>query len=156
MEEKSLEEMSELLKKSRYDDGKGYFWINDLSEPYTIMKYHPISEALIGKEFKNDKYNVVGEEKDQPKLSYGKKIGEDMMIGTGFYIDDINKMVAIKTESSNKVIMKVIFINILITFIILVIGIVIIAVISKLLCRRLGFVSETSYELAKWDLTLRL
>lgn len=63
MEGKTVEEMGEVLKITRYDDGKGYFWINDLTEPYTIMKYHPISESLIGQEFKNEKYNVVGEDK---------------------------------------------------------------------------------------------
>ena len=132
MEGKTLEEMGVVLKTTRYDDEKGYFWINDLTEPYTIMKYHPISEALIGKEFKNEKYNVVGEDKknflsvlvgevkkngdgyveylwpkpneeqNQPKLSYGKKIGTDLMIGTGFYIDDIEKKLRRKKKLQKK------------------------------------------------------
>lgn len=84
----------------RYDEGTGYFWINDTTTPFSRMVMHPIAPQLNGKELKEDKYNCAlgegknlfsamrdvvlsdnvgfvdyvwpkpGEEKPAPKLSY--------------------------------------------------------------------------------------
>lgn len=97
---------SEVIKALRYDEGTGYFWINDDSEPYPKMIMHPISPQLNGQTLDNEKYNVAtgptknlfkaavevsknngdgyveylwpkpGKDEDQPKLSYVKYFRE--------------------------------------------------------------------------------
>ena len=49
------------IKDLRYDEGKGYFWINDLGKPVPKMLMHPLSPALDGKVVDDPKYNCVGE-----------------------------------------------------------------------------------------------
>jgi len=99
----AVEKSKEDLSKMRYDDGNGYFWINDVSKPFTKMVMHPIAPSLNGKILDNPKYNCAlgkkknlfsafrdvceesgdgyvdylwskaNEEGEFPKLSYGRK-----------------------------------------------------------------------------------
>jgi len=98
----ALESIKSDIAKMRYSDGTGYFWINDLSTPFSKMVMHPIAPQLNGKELNAEKYNCAlgkdvnlfsamrdvavdsgsgfvdyvwpkpGEENDAPKLSYVK------------------------------------------------------------------------------------
>lgn len=52
---KSMQE----IKQLRYDNGAGYFWINDTGRPYPKMLMHPIVPALDGKVLDNPKYNCA-------------------------------------------------------------------------------------------------
>jgi len=53
------------LKKMRYDQGVGYFWINDNGKPYPKMVMHPTAPTLDGKILDNPKYNcALGESKN--------------------------------------------------------------------------------------------
>lgn len=47
------------VENLRYDDGTGYFWINDETSPIPNMIMHPISPALNGQLLDNPKYNVA-------------------------------------------------------------------------------------------------
>jgi methyl-accepting chemotaxis protein len=55
--EKSMQE----LRKMSYDDGNGYFWINDTSTPVTMLMHAEMPE-LEGQKMDDEKYNVVGDE----------------------------------------------------------------------------------------------
>lgn len=45
------------LEGIRYDQGKGYFWINDTTEPYPRMIMHPVSPQLNQQILDSEKYN---------------------------------------------------------------------------------------------------
>lgn len=46
---KALDEIKTTVKRMRWDDGKGYIWINDMGEPTPKMVMHPTVSALDGK-----------------------------------------------------------------------------------------------------------
>ncbi len=126
------QESLDIIKSMRFEEGKGYFWINDNKSPIPKMIMHPISPGLDGKILNNAKYNktkgsntnLFGEmvkvvnangsgyveymwpkptgdntTEEQPKLSYVEGIDEwGWIIGTGFYIDDIDKTINHKKE----------------------------------------------------------
>lgn len=117
------------IKELRYNQGVGYIWINDTSQPYAKMIMHPFSPQLDGKVLDSEGYNVAegdvpnlfsafvtvalekgdgfvkylwekptaeGLTEKQPKLSYVKLIPEwNWIIGSGVYIDDINKKIIV-------------------------------------------------------------
>ena len=47
------------IKKMRYDQGTGYFWINDMGKPSPKMVMHPTVPALDGKVLDSKKYNCA-------------------------------------------------------------------------------------------------
>ncbi len=52
------------LKKMRYENGAGYFWINDRTKPYPTMLMHPTIPGLNNNVMKDDRFNVaLGEPK---------------------------------------------------------------------------------------------
>ncbi len=58
------------LRELRYDDGIGYFWINDTGRPYPRMIMHPIIAELNGKILDDEKFNTAaGSNKNLFKLS---------------------------------------------------------------------------------------
>ncbi len=57
--EDAKRESLETIKSMRYDNGTGYFWINDTGSPYPKMIMHPALPALDGKILNNKKYNVA-------------------------------------------------------------------------------------------------
>jgi len=54
------ENTKKTIKIMIYDNGKGYFWINDTTEPYPKMIMHPIIPELNGKILDDKKYNCAG------------------------------------------------------------------------------------------------
>ncbi|MDC7127332.1 MAG: cache domain-containing protein [Spirochaetales bacterium] len=52
-------ELMATIKDMRYDEGIGYFWLNDQGSPYPKMIMHPTVPDLDGKILDNPKYNVV-------------------------------------------------------------------------------------------------
>jgi len=118
-------ETIETVKNLSYDKN-GYFWINDF-KPTMIM--HPYTPELNGKDLSNFKdpngkylFNEMvktakensqgfvkyywpkpGEKNPQPKLSFVKSFDQwKWIIGTGVYIDDIDKIV----QKKEKLLMK--------------------------------------------------
>lgn len=186
LEGKSISEIKEILKITRYDNGNGYYWINDFTSPDPVMIFHPISSQLNDKILNNRSYNVAGPDKKNffsllsekckengnayveylwpkpgekealPKLSYGKKIQDNLLIATGFYIDDINKTVLIKEKQIKKEILKTIFSSILITLAILIVAFLILFFIINSILKNINEVSDISKQLALGDLTLKL
>ncbi len=112
-----------IIKSMRYDNGVGYYWINDMTRPYPMMIMHPVMPGL-DRKIMNDKiYNCAGDTKKNlfvafadvceksgegyvdylwPKPVAGGKTAEmpklgfvrlfkpfNWIIGTGFYIDDV-------------------------------------------------------------------
>ena len=153
--ESYLEEKLKIRAKNVIDNlryGKsGYFWVNDINGK---MISHP-KKHLEGKNFANnskvpfvqlgiDKANSAGEgyikysfpkagsDRYEPKISYIKYFPKwQWMIGTGAYIDDINKKVLEMKIKSSKKIDSMILTMILGTIIILVILIVILLIFAK-------------------------
>lgn len=159
-------ETLEVIKAMRYDNGTGYFWINNSDQPFATMIMHPISPELNNKVLDNEKYNVVkdtnanlfsqmveevkksgidgfveylwpkpaenGLTEIEPKLSYVKLFAPwDWIIGTGFYIDDIDIIIEEKTE---KLRLRIRALNIFIIITSLVLAILL-GVIASLLVR---------------------
>lgn len=48
-----------LLAKLRYDNGVGYFWVNDTARPIPTMIMHPIKPELNGKKMDDPAYNCA-------------------------------------------------------------------------------------------------
>ncbi|MBI9088384.1 MAG: cache domain-containing protein [Desulfobacterium sp.] len=132
------------LRRVRYDDGIGYFWINDTGRPYPRMIMHPTIPELEGKILDDPGFNCAfgrkenlfkafvdvclakeegyvdylwpkpipgGLTEQQPKKSYVKLFKPwNWIIGTGVYIDDIEKDVQDRLdaviEDLNKIILK--------------------------------------------------
>lgn len=47
----------------RYDQGNGFFWINDTSTPFPSMVMHPLDKDMEGRVLDEPKFNRVGEER---------------------------------------------------------------------------------------------
>lgn len=122
----------------RYNDGVGYFWVNDTSRPIPKIMMHPISPELVGKSSDGPLYRCLTDEAGnpipgnmfsaflntclehgegylnyfwhkptaagltevQPKLGYVKLFKPwNWIIGTGVYVDDINRDIKQRTEA---------------------------------------------------------
>ncbi|MCP4118821.1 MAG: PAS domain S-box protein [Desulfobacteraceae bacterium] len=132
------------LRQLRYDDGIGYFWINDTGLPYPRMIMHPTIPELEGTILDDPGFNCafgrkenlfkafvdvclekgegyvdylwpkpapVGLTEQRPKESYVKLFEPwNWIVGTGVYIDDIEKDVQARLdaviEDLNKAILK--------------------------------------------------
>ena len=111
------------LRQMRYDNGIGFFWINNMDESIPQFHMYPIASIenkileggrldKLGRviksfikickkkgsgyvEFTWDKPTLKGSIKDVPKLSY-VKLYEPLgwVIGTGIYMDDVDKFIA--------------------------------------------------------------
>jgi methyl-accepting chemotaxis protein len=113
-EENAKAQATAMIRKLRYDDGKGYFWINDFDH---VMVLHPVSPDLEGKNLSNAKdanglllfrefvrivktsqqgffeyfWAVPGKEEPVPKVSFVRGFEPwGWIIGTGVYVDDID------------------------------------------------------------------
>lgn len=161
------------LKKSLYDGGRGYFWINDTGKPYPKMVMHSVSSQLEGKILDNPKYDcamgknqnlfsamveVCSKEgegfvdyiwpdpndktKNLPKLSYVKLFSEwEWIIGTGVYIDDIDKIVAKKEKDVSESVGKNILFNIIVTSIAISIGLLAAFGIAKAISNSINIIA---------------
>ncbi|MCV6606807.1 MAG: methyl-accepting chemotaxis protein, partial [Campylobacterales bacterium] len=144
LEHKLQEEAKKVIGALRYGKS-GYFWINDIDGN---MVSHPKSH-LIGNNYANDKkvpfvqlgmdlakkkkegfvsydFPKANSNKPEPKLSYIKYFPQwKWMIGTGTYIDDIEKHGALYEKENNKEISQMVFnlILLLIPVTIVIIGI---------------------------------
>ena len=146
-----------VISNLKYDNGKGYFWINDFT-PKMIM--HPIKPALDGKNLsgvkdptgkhlfnemvevaKKDGKGVVnymwskpGFDEPQQKISYVEAFKEwNWIVGTGVYADDIDVLVAQERDSLNSQIKEQLVSNL----IILIITILVFSFISTILTKKL-------------------
>ncbi|MFH0925397.1 MAG: methyl-accepting chemotaxis protein, partial [bacterium] len=139
---------AEEIATIRYDEGRGYFWINDMVYPYPKMIMHPITPALNDKIMDDPKYNcAMGKDQNLfqafvevcsqrgegfvdykwpdprdttkilPKLSFVTLFKPwNWVIGTGVYIDDIDRIVtekkAIVQGNINRIISKTLILTI--------------------------------------------
>lgn len=58
-EEEAKEQALNLIESLRYDNGTGYYWVNDTMTPIPTILMHPISPALNGTVPEDTKYNVA-------------------------------------------------------------------------------------------------
>ena len=143
-----MEKSKEELRQMRYDNGIGFFWINNTDESAPKFYMYPIAASIenlvlkggnldkLGKVIKSvikickqkssgyieytwDKPTITGSIKDVPKLSY-VKLYEPLgwIIGTGVYLDD--KSIYRQREFFNKKI-KQLIISLLIASIVFII-----------------------------------
>ncbi|MBF0565835.1 MAG: cache domain-containing protein [Nitrospirae bacterium] len=162
----AMETSKEALSKIRYDNGTGYFWINDTTLPYPRMIMHPTMPELDGKILSDPKFNNALSKKKNlfqaiaeacnndkgegfvdykwpkpakdglsepvPKLSFVKVYKPwGWIIGTGVYIDNIERETARKTLSINDRVGKVIRKFIVISVIVLIAGITTVIIFAK-------------------------
>lgn len=151
-----------IIENLRYDDGNGYFWINDFS-PKMVM--HPINHALDGQDVSQSKdptakllfqemvkvakekgagvvhymWPKPGFKEAQPKISYIEAFKEwGWIVGTGVYVDDIEALVEKEKKNAQAQISKTIYTNlILLVFVILIASLLCIALTKKLIGKRL-------------------
>lgn len=127
-----IEKSKEELRQMRYDNGIGFFWINNTEESAPKFYMYPIASSIenivlagghldkLGdvisslikickekgsgyKDYSWDKPTSRGTIKDVPKLSYVKLYKPlNWIIGTGVYIDDVDKIIAKKREFINQ------------------------------------------------------
>lgn len=117
-EEEAKDQAAKAIKEFKYDEGMGYFWINDY-EPNMIM--HPIKPQLDGKSLKenvdpngkklfvemtkvvkksgegfvNYQWAKAGKENPVDKISYVKGFDKwGWMVGSGIYVDDIEERIS--------------------------------------------------------------
>ena len=155
-EEKAKDEALKIVQNIRFGEG-GYFWINDTS-PKMIM--HPIKPQLNGSDLSNVKdpngvrlfvemakvattkgsgivkyhWSKPGSDEPQPKISYVAIFKQwGWIIGTGQYIDNIEKKVKVIEDEAADLIAKTVM-KTLITSIVLAI---IIALIVSFIARKL-------------------
>ncbi|MFK5968614.1 MAG: cache domain-containing protein [Candidatus Marithrix sp.] len=126
------------LRQMRYDNGIGFFWINNMDESSPKFYMYPIASSIenivleggrlnkLGEviksfikickrkdsgyvEFTWDKPTLKGSIKDVPKLSY-VKLYEPLgwVIGTGIYMDDVDKFIAREKQYLNQQIWQLI------------------------------------------------
>jgi methyl-accepting chemotaxis protein len=146
-----------VIANLRYDNGKGYFWINDFT-PKMIM--HPIKPSLDGKDLsgvkdptgkflfnemvkvaQNKEKGVVnymwskpGFEAPQKKISYIEAFKEwNWIVGTGVYADDIDALVAQEKEALDNQIKDLLLNNL----IILIVTVLIFSLLSRYLTKKL-------------------
>jgi methyl-accepting chemotaxis protein len=139
----TIEDIKSIIRIMRYNNGVGYFWIIDVSDkssPKYAMHPHDSSregKVLTGKmsklktridsfievcekkgsgyiEYKGEKPTEQGFIQGAPKLTYVKRYKPlNWIIGTGFYMDNIDKTVGKKKKAINQRIDTLIY-NILI------------------------------------------
>ena len=182
-EKRFMEDAKEAIKEFRYGpNGNDYFWINNM-EPRMVM--HPIKPTLDGKDvsgvkdpdgkllfmemiricrdngegFINYMWPMPNHEKPVPKLSYVKLFKEwNWVVGTGIYLDDVEKAVAKKNtqireaiaSQRNKLIMMLLFL--------LVLSAVGITIVSRKITHPITDISAMLKDIAQGegDLTRRL
>lgn len=140
------------LRDMRYDEGVGYFWINDTASPYPHMIMHPTSPDLEGQVMDSESYHKEVDTERNIFLSFAETAKEkgsgfidyfwpkpgdngttedvqktsyimyfepwDWVIGTGAYIDDIERVLEIKEKELNEALKR----SYQITFIILMVA----------------------------------
>ncbi|MDD2236853.1 MAG: cache domain-containing protein [Kiritimatiellae bacterium] len=57
--EQAQQQVMDILRILRYDNGTGYVWINDMGKPYPKMIMHPTAPTLDGKVLDNPKFNCA-------------------------------------------------------------------------------------------------
>ncbi|MBU2510673.1 cache domain-containing protein [bacterium] len=142
--EESKQKAMEMVKNLKYGDS-GYFWINDF---YPKMVMHPNSPELDGTSLRENKdpngvylFNEMvkvakangegyvpymwpkpGFDKPQPKMSYVMAFTQwDWIIGTGVYIDDIDRLIAIEEVKVKNGVQSMVIQNIVIGLILIII-----------------------------------
>ncbi|TDT72554.1 methyl-accepting chemotaxis sensory transducer with Cache sensor [Hypnocyclicus thermotrophus] len=182
IEGKNEQEIIEILDKAKYDS-TGYFWVNDTTLPYPKMIYNPNGKSLTGKLLNNTKYNVVGENKEnlfvalvkkankngagfveytwlnpksgkkEPKLSYGKKIG-NYIIATGIYLSEIQSIIDREKIAAKKNIQNIIIRQIILSFIIIIISWLIFRLILRKIVKPLEEVNRNMKLIAEGEADL--
>ena len=184
IEDITAEMKAEALKqvgKMRLTDGN-YFWINDLA-PRMVM--HPIKPALDGEDIgamtdtkgkrlfremvdvaKADGEGYVdyywgrpGEEGDFPKLSFVKLFKEwGWVVGMGVYVDDIDAAVAARQAALDQTISSMVFMVLLISGVLALLGVVAGVFGSRSVTRTIGGepvdIAGIAARVSKGDLTI--
>lgn len=164
----------------RYDNGEGYFWINDSNTPYPTMVMHPTQPNLDGKILDDPKFNCElgtgdnffqvlvekalangsgfafyrwpkpGSDQDEQKLSYVRYFEPlEWVIGTGAYIDNIDKMIAAKKAEIDEQINSLILTVIGVSSLLIIIGSVAAYKLAHKLTKAIDHVKEKLQDLSQ-------
>ena len=156
--EKTIEE----IRKLKYDNGNGYFWIQTNESPIPTMVMHKTNPDLEDKPLDDPKYNCekdtnnnffksmvdrcaesgegfveynwpkMGSDKPEPKFSYVKEFKEwGWIIGTGVYVDHINKRIAAKELEIQEHVSNMITMIVLGSMAVLFLGLMVCSVASR-------------------------
>jgi signal transduction histidine kinase len=171
----------ENLKGLKYNNGEGYFWVNDLGEPYPKMLMHPVNLELQGKILDDTVYNttagsnqnlfkaMVHKAKNEgngyveykwkqenttqtTKLGYIRKFEPlQWMIGTGIYIDHIEANVKIKEKEINDRVRQFVLLIIGIGLLLIVGGYFATSYISNFMIKSVLIVKNSLQKLSKGE-----
>jgi len=187
-----LEEIKKDIKVMRYDNGIGYFWINDTTRPYPVMIMHPVTPALEGKIMDDPNYNCAygtnenlfkafvdvslkngegfvdyqwpkplknGLTEKTPKISYVKLFKPlNWIIGTGVYVDDINRIIANKEAIMDKSVKGFILLFIVSVLVAMAITFVVVKIITRYVVKPIDNIKYIMKDIAEkdGDLTKRI
>jgi len=154
----------------------GYIWINEIEPPYKVVM-HPIKPELegkgqifyIGEESKRNVYEAFaeicnqynegyleydfykpGEAEIMHKISYIKLFKEKgWVIGTGVYVDNIDKMVATKKAELSKQINRIILITLIISIFLMSVASAILYYLGNSITGAIFKIKEQLTEMAK-------
>ena len=71
----------ENLKTLKYNEGQGYFWVNDMRQPYPTMVMHPLLPELNGKVLSDTSFNATIGSREN---FYNVMVKEAKVKGSGF------------------------------------------------------------------------
>lgn len=185
--EETIKNLIQTIRQMRWDEGEGYFWINDMSKPFPKMILHPTMPSLEGNVMDDAAYNCAlgrnenlfsvfadicrssgggfvdyvwprptasGLSSNQPKLSY-VHLYEPLgwVIGTGVYMDTVNRSIDAKKASVETLIKKTLTRVTGITLSVLTLTLIIIWVAASQLLKRLTECTVFSEQIGSGDLT---
>ncbi len=165
------------LRVLRYNNGEGYIWINTFNKPYKVIM-HPTNPELEGKSLSDKKYNISstggniyeafaklcreegggfieyfyekpGTNRKILKISYLKLFKEkNWVIGTGVYVDNIDKKVEIKSKDLNNKISKMVFMTSFVSFILITIAIIVLFRVSNSMTNAISKINKQLQEIS--------
>ncbi len=171
----------------RYDDGRGYFWVNDCGRPYPKMVMHGITPALNGTVLDDPKYNCamgknqnlfqafvdVSLEKGAgyvdyvwpdpknitntlPKISYVILYKKwNVVIGTGVYIDQIDRVVKERNKYVSTSVQRNIVLNVIINLALIVVFVIVIVLFARWFSKRINAVANGLKDISQGEGDLR-
>jgi methyl-accepting chemotaxis protein len=172
----------------RYDEGRGYFWINDCGRPYPKMVMHGTNPALNGKVMDDPKYNcAMGKNQNLfqacvdvtmekgggyvdyvwpdpkntsvtlPKISYAELYQKwNVIIGTGVYIDQIDRVVNEKKKFVNTAVSRNVTMTTVINLALIMVFLVCIILFTRWFSKRLAAVTNGLKDIAQGEGDLRM
>ncbi len=137
--------------------GKNYWDLQDSDGVYILREL--IREGKNGGGFVSYRFPKPGQEVAELKLSYAEYFPRwDLMIGTGFYLDDVNQIIGSLEESSAESINAILVVSLIVALVLLAAAIAFSTLVKRSIMLPINTISHSMDSLAngEGDLTARL